>query len=553
MAIIRRLLSHLESIQRRHTLLLPFLGVVCLLVLHAKFLLGSYQSFDLRLWDGSWYWGWGRDVAESFRFPSYENAPLYAAYYAIFHLLFSDPFNIYYIHRVVMLLSIAILLFTLLCRLSSPVCAFLLCAYFPLLIGDGGPAEYAVRSFVLIPVLLGYMAGLNRGLVSTGLVFAAFLAAALVRPEFGAALPFVLAVNVVLDWRSGRYRDATKRRRVAYIAMIAVCVVISIMTTVTLARTSGRSWLAFGQHYGVGFQERHPESAANPWLQWETYLDESFGTAKSVTAAFSNNPSAFVAHVGWNVRLLPMAVDYSLKPAYPLDSGVAGFIFSVLNFFYIYMAVLFLKTILRLKNRRSVPRRNTLTRLWWTVFISLIPMVLAALVIRPSPDHMAVVKVAALLPVCRFLQAGIDKIAPRKSRQLLWMLGAFVAIFSIYPSPFNPPRPRIVVPAVAAIPRIPGEVPFALIADSARSFCNYTDPDRCQALEILWNEDGTKMGGIPEYIQETNTRVIVVGARLMPQLSARWRSYIHTLIQTPETHGWRIAGRTRAFLVLVKD
>lgn len=551
-----RAADHIEIFLRRRRFFLPLIGALMVLALQAKFLIGSYESFDFRLWDGSWYWGWGQDVAMRFQFPSFENAPVYAAYYAVFHLLFSDPFNVYYTHRVAMLFIIGIALYLLLRRISSPLPAWLLSAYFPWLIGDGGPAEYAVRSFVILPVLLGYMAATRQGLSAGFVLFLSFAVASLVRPEVGVTLPILLVLCVASEWRNRvclttRLRQA-RLRQAGYAVVMAACLATTVAITMSLSQTSGRSWLAFGQHYSIGYQERHPEIRMNPWLDWKDYLKKSFGQATSVKEALFNNPSAFLAHVGWNVSLLPDAVDYAMKPAYPLKSPVAGFVFGGLNFFCIYCSGLLLSSVLLLRKRRNPQSAVSLGRLWGAVLISLVPVLISSLVIRPSPDHMAILKAAALLPLCPALQVVVERWTPRKSRQLALMVVTFVVFFVCYPTPFHPPKPRAIFPVVAAIPEVPGREPYTLIADSAISYCTYTDRPRCKPLELLWTQGKTRTENIEDYLLAHNTRVIVIGARLMPQLGPEWRDYLVQLVRSPDRHGWRLVGRTTEFLVLAR-
>jgi hypothetical protein len=302
----------------------------------------------------------------------------------------------------------------------------------------------------------------------------------------------------------------------------------------------------------VGYKERHNDMALNPWLDWHRYIVHSFGSATNVLQALFNSPHAFFEHVVWNLKLFPIIADYAVKPAYQLRSPVAGAIFGFLNFFYIYLSALVLALLIRLKQRTKNPSPFRHARLWWTVGISLFPTIVSALLIRPGPDHMAVLKAAALLPAAVLLQTILNRVAVLRNHPFFWVIISFVFLFHLTPTPFVPAKPRLIVPVVAHIPSIPGDEPYSLIADSAISYCNYTDPDRCKPIEILWNQAVQEME-MSTYIQQTNTRVIIVGARLLPELQPRWREAILQMIHSPKTHGWRVTGNTGAFLVLVRD
>jgi hypothetical protein len=153
------------------------------------------------------------------------------------------------------------------------------------------------------------------------------------------------------------------------------------------------------------------------------------------------------------------------------------------------------------------------------------------------------------MPIGLALQLLLDRFVQQKNQ--VWL---FVAIFAgcltLFPTPFKAPsRPRIVLPAVRALPKIGGDGKWGLIADSAISFCNYSDPIHCKPIEILWMK---APADIPGFLSETDTRLLLVGARLMHELSPDWRRFVEELMRNPKGRGWRLVEMTPGFLIYAR-
>ena len=65
-----------------------------------------------------------------------------------------------------------------------------------------------------------------------------------------------------------------------------------------------RSWVAFGQHYGLGLKDQgilFP--GEDNWIDWEKILQRDFPGAHSITQALLISPSNFLAHISHNLSL----------------------------------------------------------------------------------------------------------------------------------------------------------------------------------------------------------------------------------------------------------
>jgi hypothetical protein len=526
------------------------LGLVGVLVVQCIAFQGSWDSWDLRLWDGSWYWGWGRDAIMHLRFSTFENAPFYCAYYGLFHLVSDDPYTIFYLHRFGALLLITSLAYFLFVRLFSPFVACLLVLYSILLVGDGGVSEYTVRFFVVIPFLLAAHAALTRGPWTAPLMLLAFLGAVLTRPEM--SLGFL--VLLVLLWGWTRWREPTNewssRALWGTRAVWLVGAAISILLLVHMLR-SNRSWLAFGQHYSVGYQMRHPEHKQNPWVHWKAYLKRSFGSAKRVGQALKANPKAFAAHVSWNLTLLPKSLDLALKPVVPIQTPWVAWVRKQVSFLYVWIALVLVLAWWVWKSPDSEPSRLLSSpHLGLLLLGILVPIGVSSLVIYPSVHFMYGLKFAALLPVGLLLQRVVERYTSWEWMRWVLVLMFVVCLF-FFPEPFLHRPAPVVRPVVKAWPTFASTRAYGVVADSAISFCRYAKTTKCTPHELLWLEK--QPTNIKHYLQDKNARVILVSRRLLRNLQPVWKRFIYLLMRNPKAFGFRQHFRSGSYAMYVKD
>jgi hypothetical protein len=121
------------------------------------------------------------------------------------------------------------------------------------------------------------------------------------------ALPGVL-VGAYLVLRPD---PVSRWRRAALLAgMSAVLVVPSLFTPSYYGQFGGRTWVAFGQHYGELVREVQLEPAPAGWGSWVMYLDRAFPGATSVWEAAVAYPRRYLYFVSLSVaesaiRLVP--------------------------------------------------------------------------------------------------------------------------------------------------------------------------------------------------------------------------------------------------------
>jgi hypothetical protein len=309
----------------------------------------------------------------------------------------------------------------------------------------------------------------------------------------------------------------------------------------TAFATSGspRSWLAFGQHYGYGYLRRHPSpNAPDPMLHWARYLKQSFGDASSVSEAFAHNPREVLAHVLQNARYLLSEIEWAVRPKFLLAPWLEALL-RPLNLLWVLAGVLTLGALgLRARGLNARELARSYTRLLIVGAVATGAIALGALVVMPQAVYMYALSVLLLGGALASIQVWIGPLLARRPLAPLLALLLTAAVAQLLcPTPYDRTVPRIVYPAVHALPAIAGTAPYGLLADSATSFCIYADDPRCRAQELLWQVPQPSDPAV--YVESTNTRVLLVSKRFLEQVSPAWSSYVNAIVSDPESRGWR--------------
>jgi hypothetical protein len=173
--------------------------------------------------------------------------------------------------------------------------------------GVGGPS-----SAVLVLGLVVFFR--NPTVVGASIASVLFWVAAAARPEF-LTLGFVSTIFVLVFLA----RDQMGRRQVrpplrsvllgmGALSFVPFLVLLhgspfksSITDKTQTHPIQNRLLEAFAQHFSL----RHSRAGESPWLDAPAIFKRTFGLADSIPAALSSNPSAFVGHVGANIRSIP--------------------------------------------------------------------------------------------------------------------------------------------------------------------------------------------------------------------------------------------------------
>jgi hypothetical protein len=512
-------------------------GYASLVVLQIKVLWGTWHSWDLPLWDGANYFIYGRQVASSFRFPPLDWSPLFAGYYAIFHLLFAGagPFAVYFAHRLTTLILVLVLLYALLKATLSPTIAWLLTAYW-IVLPVGLTNHYVVHLFVLIPLLGASLMSHSKSVYRNSIILVCLLLATFVRSEF--VISFVIASVLLMlnDYTINRDKMlhiGQWLRLYMPLLVVGVALIVLVIRSGPSHTPISRAWGAFMQHYAWGYQERHPEWNVDFWFKYGEAVQRSFGDASSLTEAALHNPLALVTHFLWNLRLLPGALLGILTP---LVSVFWMEILLVLGITGLLVAIVAI-------GRRSRQRRSDVIwhliverhKLWFILLCSLPPLLVSSVVIRPRPIYLM-----PLLPLAfMVIGLGLEVLFRMARQQIVWMLPlAFVILLVVFPAPFKAPADRPIISAVESLKKIPIGGRYGLLGPSARGLCVYSAPERCQGIEILQvPQDGSSF---IQFLRESNIQVIVANEQLINNLPPEGQVFVIGLQADATQVGWQV-------------
>ena len=298
-----------------------------ILALQLKVLWGLWLYKDLESGDTTYYF-MNATMWHTRGLTVFSWSPLYTTFFGSMFNLSNDAYAATIAHRLVLVLSLALLVLALLRRLLSPLIAWLMAVWWVVL-PINFDAVYSVHLFAMIPILLACLAvawcgsrwipgSLGRG----GCLGILFGSAVLMRNELAIPFAFFGAACVIYEIRS---RREIGRRRLFW-KLCHYCVPVLLAAGLSLffyMRASDRGsikavmWdkhtLNVCQIYASGYRQRHPEWINNPWTECQGLMEKTFGKPQlPLTEAVLRNPGAMFEHFAWNFSLLPNGVQILL-------------------------------------------------------------------------------------------------------------------------------------------------------------------------------------------------------------------------------------------------
>jgi hypothetical protein len=314
----------------------PAVSYVAILLLQLRVIWGIWRYREMDMGDTEAYFidaaRWLREGRTSFVW-----SPLYSWFIATLLRFSSDAYAVLTMHRVLIVMALAVLVLALMRRLLPPALAWVLAAWWVVLPIDFNDL-YEVHMFAVIPLLLAVLAILWwPGPWGRGCALAILLAEGLlVRNEnfASAVLLFVLALAYEI-WLNRKFPGepvAWKRAIAAYGAPLLCAVLLASYFFVH--RMPYDSWsfleakhdLNVCESFAVGYQQREQDFDTNPMGNCGKLMNRLFNarvtrgsnispdvmSTMSMMTALRTNPPAMLAHFWWNVRLLPAGLQVLL-------------------------------------------------------------------------------------------------------------------------------------------------------------------------------------------------------------------------------------------------
>ena len=324
LAWARRILKH------------PATSYVAIVLLQLRVIWGMWWYREMMMGDTEAYYlggvSWLRDGKTSLVW-----SPLYSVYLAELFRFSNDAYTILMLHRVLIVMTLALLVLALMRRLLPPGIAWMAAAWWVVLPIDFNDL-YEVHMFAVIPLLLAPLAILwwpgwwGRGSAIAILLIEGLL----VRNEnfVSAVLLAVLALSYEL-WRSRRFPEerANWKRAIPAYGVPLLCAMM-IASYFYVHRMPYDSWafledkhdLNVCESFAVGYDQRHGFDR-NPMGNCGKLMQRLFGASITqerklssdtmskmpMMTALRANPSAMLEHFRWNVfHLLPNGLQVLL-------------------------------------------------------------------------------------------------------------------------------------------------------------------------------------------------------------------------------------------------
>ena len=364
--------------------------------------------------------------------PAFTDGAGYSALYFFGSFLFPDPIDLYFAGRVAVavVFVLSIWLTTRLFTSPSPaILAAMLAAMTPATYvwpGVSGPAIGV--ALIAVGLAIRFPGPLSLG-VTSGLLWVA----GSMRPEFvyaalfSSVVPVVVLVNIVIT----KSRASGTPGNVVAVAGGAIAVPVWLIATFgSPFSDSGRSWVAFGQH----FARRNTLEGEYHWTDWGQVVERSFPGASSVLDAVVVNPLAVIGHVFFNAAWAPLALGRSLVGYPGVDGPTVLFSWIAIGVVSLFLAI-GLVTKRRSFRKLSTSITNAVTtrlsRPWWWIALVVFGLSLVSVLVVFPRTHYMILWAGAYL-----IALGI--IFHRLPAKLLWRrvsgiaVGATFFAFAVY-------------------------------------------------------------------------------------------------------------------------
>ena len=350
--------------------------------------------------------------------PAFTDGAGYSALYWLGSFIFADPIDLYFAGRVgvaVVFVASVWLATRLFTRPAPALLVAMLAAIIPATYvwpGVSGPAIGVV--LVAVGLSIRFPGPLSLGITS-GLLWLA----GSMRPEFVYAAVFssLLAVVVFIGFLMTRPRVSGTARTGAVVTVGAIAFPAWLIVTFgSPFSDSGRSWVAFGQH----FARRNTLEGEYHWTDWGQVVERSFPGASSVLDAVIINPVAVVGHIFYNLAWAPLALGRSLVGYPGIDGPTVLFSWIAIGAVTLGLAIGLLTKNSFLRQLPTSIKDAVIARLtrpgWWLAVVVFGLSLVSVLVVFPRTHYMILWAGAFLIAL------GI--VFDRLPRKILWRRGA---------------------------------------------------------------------------------------------------------------------------------
>ena len=263
-------------------------------------------------------------------------SPLYTAFYGWCFGITGDVYAATVLHRILIVILVALLVLALFRRLVSPGIAWLAAAWWAVIPYNFDVFE--VHLFAILPLVAAPLAVLVwRGPRGRGVALALMAAASvLIRNEMAVVAALLAGLFFVWETRYAvRFEEGApfslRTLGVAYGLPLAACLLLvaffATRSDIPLAQLprayEPKHTINMCQAFSFGYKQRHPsEWTKDHWTECSELMQLKFGEPlPSLGTMIRRNPKAVLEHFAWNLRLLPGGLQLSLFGA--MSGGIS--------------------------------------------------------------------------------------------------------------------------------------------------------------------------------------------------------------------------------------
>lgn len=502
---------------------------------------------------------------------SFAWSPIYTAFYGTVVKFFSDAVAATWIHRVIIVLVLAVLVLKLMRRLLPPGLAWIMAAWWVIL-PINFDSLYEVHLFAAIPALIACIVASQKPSVWTrGIVLGLFtLATILVRNELSIATGLWVLACVVTEIRLIR-SGVHPPLKVYIAAYLTPLILVAVATAFFFIHSTvqGKALQnVFGQKhtvnvcqiYAYGYQQRNDDWHLDPWTQCNDLMKRDFGIEyPTLLETIRINPQAMLSHFLWNIRLIPDGLQVllfnmtsgNLNPDY---ASVAINQRPALLGGIILILVVVIGLVLLIRQRGKWWSEWLAERHlgWVAMFCTGVTVVVIMLIQRPRPSYMFNLSflIMATFGMCAFVIA-------KRLNKVEWINRAIpviaLALLIIVPHYFHEQDSR----KYSLSEDYTDARPFAhlligknvLLARDHYQFCAYVDGIECRTTDYnAFASDNPQKLSFGEWLDEKKVDVLYVDKVTYPSFQAylsqldpqKWQIIVN--YQTPQKQ-WMLLTR----------
>lgn len=300
----------------------PLFAYPAVFALELRFIWGIWSHKDTTAGDTSYYYLEALEWAQHLR-GDIVLSPLYTSYLGTITWFVHDAATAVMAHRILLVLSAAVLVLAVGRALLGPTWGLLLAVWWAV-VPSNFNVDYEVHLLGFFPVLVAILlVARSRTRAARGAALGCLVAGGfLIRQElFIAAAIFAVGI-IFAEWR---HREPRVRPSAYVLAYALPLLVAAVLATAAILRSPGHGAYVFAelkkkhdlntcQIYAYNYQQRHPtQFPGNPFTDCAPLMRRVFGRSMpSFTEALRANPRAIGEFVAWNLQLTPIGLQVAL-------------------------------------------------------------------------------------------------------------------------------------------------------------------------------------------------------------------------------------------------